>query len=102
MSTLNGKKMKVGNVVYDILKGAGKVIDDGGGVLNVTVDFGVNGQMKFSQDGKFQGNQRLYWKPPYLLQPRGPQDEAYEQTIALSKMIYDFLVSYETKQQGSK
>lgn len=102
MSTLNGKKMQVGNVVYDVLKGAGKVIDDGGGVLNVTVDFGSHGQMNFSQDGKFQGYQRLYWKPPYLIQPRGQQDEAYEQTVALSKIIYDFFVSYETKQQGSE
>lgn len=94
--------MEVGNVVYDVLKGMGKVVDDGGGVLNVTVDFGVNGQMKFSQDGKFQGNQRLYWKPPYLLQPRGPHDEAYEQTIGLLSVIYEYLVSYETKKQGNK
>lgn len=100
MTTLNGKRMAVGDVVYDILKGAGKVIDDGGGVLNVTVDFGVGGQMKFSQDGKFQGNQRLFWKPPYLIQPRGPKDDAYEQTIALSNLIYEFFVSYETKKQN--
>lgn len=101
MTTLNGKSMKVGDIVYDVLKGAGKVIDDGGGVLNVTVDFGAGGQMKFSQDGKFQGNQRLYWKSPYLLQPRGPKDEAYEQTVALANIIYNFLVAYETKKQNS-
>lgn len=102
MSSLNGKKMQVGNIVYDVLKGAGKVIDDGGGVLNVTVDFGVNGKMNFGQDGTFQGHQRLYWKPPYLIQPRGPQDEAYEQTVALSQMIYNFFISYEINKQGSK
>lgn len=102
MTTLNGTKMAVGNVVYDVIKGAGRVVDDGGGVLNVTVDFGAGGTMRFSQDGKFQGQQRLYWKPPYLMQPRGPQDEPYEQTIALSKIIYDFLVSYETRKKGSE
>lgn len=102
MTTLNGKKLAVGDVVYDVLKGAGRVIDDGGGVLNVTVDFGTNGQMKFSQDGKFQGNQRLYWKPPLWLQPRGPQDEAYDQAVALTKMIYDFLVAYDTRKKGSE
>lgn len=102
MATLNGRKMAVGDVVYDVLKGAGKVVDDGGGVLNVKVDFGPNGQMMFSQDGKFQGHQRLYWMPPYLLQPRGPKDEAYEHTIALSRMIYEYFLSFEAKQKGSK
>lgn len=96
MTTLNGKKMQKGNVVYDILKGAGKVIDDGGGVLNVTVDFGSSGTMKFSQSGKFQGYQRLYWREPYIIQPRGPNDPAYEKAVGLMKIIYDHLRSYET------
>lgn len=101
MSSLNGIKVKVGDVVYDILKGAGRVIDDGGGVLNITVDFGpTGGTMRFGQDGTFQGHQRLYWKPPYILQPRGPNDIPYEQTTALLAMIYDFLVSYETKEKN--
>lgn len=95
MTTLNGKKMQKGNVVYDILKGAGKVIDDGGGVLNVTVDFGSSGQMKFSQSGEFQGHQRLYWREPYIIQPRGPNDPAYEKAVELMKLIYEQLRSYE-------
>lgn len=97
MSSLNGRKMKVGDVVYDVLKGGGRVTNDGGGVLNVTVDFGAGGTMNFSQDGKFQGSQRLYWKPPYIMQPRGPDDEAYEQAVDMAKDIYAKLVSYENR-----
>lgn len=102
MTTLNGRKMAKGDIVYDVLKGAGRVVDDGGGVLNVKVDFGSNGTMSFSQDGKFQGYQRLYWKPPYLVQPRGPKDEAYEHTVALVGIIYEYFASFEAKQKGSK
>lgn len=94
--------MKVGDVVYDVLYGSGRVINDGGGVLTVVVDFGSHGQMSYSQDGKFGGVQRLYWQAPYLLQPRGPDDEAYEQTIALMQSIYQHFVSYETVKKGTK
>lgn len=100
MSSLNGRKMQVGDIVYDLLKGAGKVTNDGGGVLNVTVSFGQNGVMNFSQDGKFQGVQRLFWQPPYLIQPRGPNDEAYEKAVGLANVIYDYLVSYENRKKG--
>ena len=51
--SLNGRKMQVGDIVHDILKGAGKVVNDGGGVLSVTVDFGAGGRMTFAQDGTF-------------------------------------------------
>lgn len=102
MVTLNGRRMLEGDIVYDVLKGAGRVVDDGGGVLNVRVSFGENDIMQFSQEGKFQGHQRLYWRPPYLIQPRGPKDDAYEHTIALSRIIYEYFQSFETKQSGSK
>ena len=102
MSSLNGRKIKKGDIVYDILNGAGRVTNDGGGVLNVTVDFGTNGTMNFTQDGKFQGKQSLYWKQPRLFQPRGPDDEPYEKTVELSKIIYDYLVAYETRQNSRK
>jgi len=39
MSSLNGRKMKLGDVVYDVLKGMGQVVRDGGGTLNVVVRF---------------------------------------------------------------
>lgn len=97
MTTLNGRKMKVGDIVFDVVKGTGRVVDDGGGVLNVTVDFGTNGQMKFSQDGKFQGYQRLYWSNPIFIQPRGPQDTAFDEAKNLSQMIYKSLIAYEQK-----
>lgn len=97
MVSLNGREIQVGDVVYDILKGAGKVTDNGGGVLAVTVDFGESGTMKFAQDGTFQGVQRLYWKAPYVFQPRGPSDEPYELAIQLSQLIYNFLVQYEKR-----
>ena len=95
MDTLNGRKMEVGDVVYDILKGMGQVVKDGGGVLNVTVQFSVGNTMTFTQDGKFQGVQRLYWKPPYVFQPRGPDDKSYDQAITLAKVIYETLVLNE-------
>lgn len=91
MSSLNGRKMQVGDVVYDVLKGMGQVVRDGGGVLNVVVRFSEGNEMAFQQDGKFQGVQRLYWKPPYFVQPKGPDDDAYDQTVRLAKAIYDEL-----------
>lgn len=101
MTALNGRKMAVGDIVFDVVKGSGRVTDNGNGVLNVTVDFGINGQMRFSQDGKFQGHQRLYWKPPVIIQARGPNDEAFDEAVKLLKMIYGVLVAYETKKQIS-
>lgn len=90
MSSLNGRPMREGDVVHDILKGAGKVINDGGGVLNVTVDFGANGRMTFAQDGTFGGVQRLYWKQPFVFTPRGPDDKAYDRTIEFAKQAYEW------------
>lgn len=101
MSSLNGRKMKVGDVVHDILKGAGRVINDGGGVLNVTVDFGANGKMSFAQDGTFSGVQRLYWKEPFIFQPRGPDDESYEQAIEFAKKMYEWFLNYEIRKKNS-
>lgn len=99
--TLNGRKMRKGDTVYDILKGAGQVVNDGGGVLNVTVDFGVKGgRMSFAQDGTFQGARRLYWKPPYIVEPRGPVDEPYEKAVALFRVIYEHFLGYETRNQA--
>ncbi len=97
MSTLNGRKMKVGDVVYDVLKGAGQVVADGGGVLNVKVRFDENDEMMFPQDGKVHGRQRLYWKEPYIFMPRGPDDEAYDEAIDLAKVIYNRLVARERR-----
>lgn len=102
MTTLNGLSMKRGDVVYDIIKGAGTVINDGGGVLNVTVDFGASGQMNFTQDGKFQGQQRLYWKNPVFLQARGPNDQAFDATMKLLPVLYEFLTAYEIRQKNSQ
>ncbi len=101
MSSLNGRKMKVGDIVHDILKGAGKVINDGGGELNVTVDFGANGKMNFAQDGTFSGVQRLYWKPPFIFQPRGPDDKPYEQAIEFAQMAYEWFKNYETREKSN-
>lgn len=95
MSSLNGTKMKVGDIVHDVLKGAGQVVNDGGGKLNVTVRFSNGNEMSFAQDGTWQGAQRLYWKAPYIFQPRGPNDKAYEQAIILSRVIYETLVQNE-------
>lgn len=95
MSSLNGRKMQVGDVVYDVLKGMGQVVRDGGGVLNVVVRFAEGNEMSFAQDGTYQGVQRLYWKPPYFVQPTGPDDKAYDQTIKLAKAIYETLRANE-------
>lgn len=101
MKTLNGRRMKKGDIVYDILKGSGQVVDDGGGVLNVTVRFSENSQMNFAQDGTFNGVQRLYWCAPYVFQPKGPDDEAYALTIKLAKVIYEFMSNYITRKKSS-
>lgn len=102
MSSLNGRKMQVNDIVHDILKGAGKVVHDGGGVLNVTVDFGASGRMNFAQDGTFGGVQRLYWKPPFIFQPRGPDDEPYEQALEFAKMSYEWFKNYETRKNHNQ
>lgn len=96
MTTLNGRKMKVGDIVHDVLLGAGQVVKDGGGVLNVTVRFAEKREMMFAQDGTHQGVQRLYWQQPYIFQPRGPDDKAYQQAIELAKVIYETLVKNES------
>lgn len=101
MSSLNGRKMRVGDVVHDILKGAGRVVNDGGGVLNVTVDFGAGGQMSFAQDGTFGGVQRLYWKQPYIFQPEGPDDEAYELAVTFARQAYEWVKTHATHKQNS-
>ena len=98
--SLNGRNMQVGDIVHDILKGAGKVVNDGGGVLSVTVDFGAGGKMSFAQDGTFGGVQRLYWKQPYIFQPEGPDDEAYELALDLAKKTYEWVKSYEKRNKG--
>lgn len=95
MSSLNGRKMKLGDVVYDVLKGMGQVVKDGGGVLNVVVRFKEGDEVSYAQDGTFQGCKRLYWKPPYILEPRGPEDQAYDDAIALLTPIYEKLVMRE-------
>ena len=101
MSSLNGRKMKVGDIVHDILKGAGKVINDGGGTLNVTVDFGANGKMNFTQDGAFSGVQRLYWKQPFIFKPRGPDDKPYEQAIEFAQMAYEWFKNNENREKNN-
>lgn len=90
-NSMNGYKMEVGDVVYDVLKGAGKVIKDGGGKLNVVVRFGENDQMSFTQDGKFNSIQRLFWTDPFLFPPESPNDQAYLDTLELAKVIYEKL-----------
>lgn len=97
MGSLNGRKMQLGDVVYDVLLGTGQVVNDGGGELMVTVDFGKRGRMNFAQDGTFNGQQRLYWREPYILQPTGPNDEAYEMTMGLVDVIYNYFKAYETR-----
>lgn len=95
MSSLNGRKIKLGDVVYDVLKGMGQVVKDGGGMLNVVVRFKEGDEVSYAQDGTFQGCKRLYWKPPYILEPRGPDDKAYDDAIALLTPIYEKLVMRE-------
>lgn len=95
MSSLNGRKMQLGDVVYDVLKGMGQVVKDGGGSLNVVVRFKAGDELSYAQDGTFQGYKRLYWKPPYILEPRGPDDKAYDDAIALITSIYEKLVARE-------
>lgn len=92
--SLNGRKMQVGDMVYDILKGAGRVIDDGNGVLNVRVEFSKGDTMSFAQDGIAHGVRRLYWKPPVVLEPTGPNDKAWEDAMSLVLPIYQKLVAY--------
>lgn len=99
MSSLNGRKMKLGDVVYDVLKGIGQVVRDGGGTLNVVVRFREGDELSYAQDGTFQGEKRLYWKPPYILEPRGPNDKAYDDAIALITPIYNKLVEREAGNQ---
>lgn len=97
---INGRKIQKGDVVFDILKGSGIVVNDGGGVLNVTVRFKEGNEMNFAQDGTFQGVQRLFWQPPFPLQAKGPQDEAYDLTVKLSKVIYEFLSNYVLRKKN--
>lgn len=97
---INGRNIKKGDVVFDVLKGSGIVVNDGGGVLNVTVRFSEGNEMNFAQDGTFQGVQRLFWKQPFPLQAKGPEDEAYELTVKLSKVIYEFLANYVLRKKS--
>lgn len=102
MAGLNGRQIKKGDVVHDVINGAGRVVDDGGGVLNITVDFGTNGRMNFTQEGKFHGKQRLFWAPLPTIQARGPNDEPYEKAMEMAQLIYAHLLSYETRQNDGK
>lgn len=97
---INGRKIKKGDVVFDVLKGSGIVVNDGGGVLNVTVRFSEGNEMNFAQDGTFQGVQRLFWSKPFPLQAKGPEDEAYELTVKLAKVIYEFLANYVLRKKS--
>lgn len=94
-NSLHGYKMEEGDVVYDILKGAGSVVKDGGGKLNVLVEFGENDRMSFTQEGMFNGIQRLYWTDPFLFPPTVPDDQAYLDTLELAKVIYEKLKRME-------
>lgn len=97
MATLHGRKMQKGDVVFDILFGAGKVIDDGGGELNVVVSFSGEGEVRYSQDGKLSGRQRLYWKQPFFKTAKGPDDALFDLSVELMGHIYEKIAEFEKK-----
>lgn len=97
MSTLHGRKMQVGDIVFDILFGAGRVIDDGGGELNVVVSFSNDGEVRYNQSGELSGRQRLYWKQPLVRTPKGPDDKLFDLVTKLSEHLYVEIEEYEKK-----
>lgn len=97
MANLHGRKMKKGDIVYDILYGAGRVVDDGGGELNVLVSFSEDGMVRYSQDGKLSGKQRLYWSQPLVRVANGPDDVVFETTKKITDVVYEQLQEFFRK-----
>ncbi len=70
----------------------GQLFKDGGGSLNVVATIQAGDELSYAQDGTFKGYNVI---TNIYLEPRGPDDKAYDFDAIANAPIYEKLVAHE-------
>lgn len=77
MSTINNEIVAVGDRIYDVVQGYGKVVDTSFGDIVVRFDNGI--RITFDNTGSYGGTRRLYWHNPVVIEPT--KDDKFWKTL---------------------
>lgn len=67
MVMLSDENAFIGDRVYDVVHGYGKIVDTAFGDIVVRFDSGI--RITFSEGGFYAGVRRLYWHNPVVVEP---------------------------------
>lgn len=77
MAMISNENAEIGDRVYDVVQGYGRIVDTAFGDIVVRFDSGV--RVAFDKTGSYNGVRRLFWHDPIVVEPT--KDNKHWQTM---------------------
>ena len=85
MNRLDNEFVEIGDEVFDIINGSGRVVDSTSSTI--VVRFTNNRKMSFTQDGYYNGTRRIFWHNPIIIAPEKDAASWEALTISIAGLV---------------
>lgn len=85
MNRLDNEFVDIGDEVYDIINGAGRVIESTSSAI--VVRFNNNRKMSFDTSGNYNGTRRIFWHNPIIIAPEKDGDSWKALALAVAGLV---------------